>query len=534
MGSAAARSGASRARAAAPTAPRLSGCRKAIAAVLLLLAASAAVAMVLGSMDPWGFQGIFSGGSDLDIYRDGARRALAGLPLYGGPVLYGLLYTYPPFSTLAFIPLGLLPRNDNYIWMAVNIALLAVSIGLCLRILGHRRGLFTAGVSALLAIACTFVEPVRTTLYFGQINIVLMTMVLWDVSCRDRSRLKGIGIGLAAGIKLTPGFFLLYYLARRRWRAAAVGVGTFAATVAVAWALLPAASRTYWTETFFDSNRIADQRNVANQSLRGMIARITDQPEPVWSWLVLSVLLIAACMYVAVELVRYDQKLLAVALVGLTAKTVSPFSWSHHWVWFVPVLVYLVHRALVGRPWWWLAAFGYWAVVGAWVKHWPGSVRSVGLYLFPAPWSASRHFLGNLYPLMYLAILLVLAVYVWRLSRGSAPWPTDRGCSTDRACVHHQDARRRAETNRRSAPVSGSVNATERASSCSGDPNGSPDGSSDDSGPPDAPGTSDSPCAPQTPAVLGSGSDEPPSTPMGPYSGSFTTGAPTDARCTRI
>src|SRR5699024_9072351 len=255
--------------------------------------------------------------------------------------------TYPPFSALAFIPLGLLPRNDNYIWMAVNVLLLAVSIGFCLRMLGHRRGVFTAGVSGLLAIACTFLEPVRTTLLFGQINIVLMTMVLWDVSRSDRSRLKGIGIGLAAGIKLTPGFFLLYYLARRRWRAAVAGVVTVGATVGIAWAVLPAASLTYWTQTFFDATRSADQRNVANQSLRGMIARIVDQPAPMWSWLIPSVLLIAVSLVVAVRLVRYDRTLLAVALVGLTAKTVSPFSWSHHWVWFVPLLVYLVHRAMV-------------------------------------------------------------------------------------------------------------------------------------------------------------------------------------------
>src|SRR5699024_5252474 len=152
VGSAVARRIGSRAQAAVPSASYLSRRRKAVAAVLLLLAACAAVALVLGSLDPWKFQGIFSGGSDLDIYRDGARRALAGLPLYTGPVLYGLLYTYPPFSALAFIPLGLLPRNDNYIWMAVNVLLLAVSIGFCLRMLGHRRGVFTAGVSGLLAI----------------------------------------------------------------------------------------------------------------------------------------------------------------------------------------------------------------------------------------------------------------------------------------------------------------------------------------------------------------------------------------------
>ncbi|WP_156112223.1 glycosyltransferase 87 family protein, partial [Prescottella defluvii] len=75
-------------------------------------------------------------------------------------------------------------------------------------------------VSVLLAVACTFLEPVRTTLFYGQINLVLMALVLWDVSRADGSRIKGVGVGIAAGIKLTPAYFVLYYLVLRKWRAA--------------------------------------------------------------------------------------------------------------------------------------------------------------------------------------------------------------------------------------------------------------------------------------------------------------------------
>lgn len=390
--------------------------RKAVALVLLALAACASVVLVLTTRDPLAQDGIFAGGIDIDVYREGAVRALHDMPLYGGPVLYGLYYTYPPFSTLAFIPLGLLPRGDVYLWMAATVVLLAVAIGLCLRLLGHRFGRFSASASVLLAIVCVFLEPVRTTLFFGQINIVLMVLVLWDIALAARSRWKGAAIGLAAGIKLTPVYFVLYYAVLRRWRAAATAMGVLLATAAIAWAVMPSDSQRYWRDTFFDSTRIEADSHPANQSLRGAIARMLGHDAPAWLWLVLSAVVVAVSMVVVRRLSRRGETLLAVALAGLAARVVSPFSWSHHWVWFVPLLVYGVHRALTGGTWrsaaaWWAAVLGYWALLGAWVYDRPDGSYAVGIYLFPAP-DGLVHAMGNLYPLLFLVLLGVLAWYV--------------------------------------------------------------------------------------------------------------------------
>src|SRR5699024_10149745 len=105
-------------------------------------------------------------------------------------------------------------------------------------------------------------------------------------------------------------------------------------------------------------------------------------------------------------------------LAGLAARVVSPFSWSHHWVWCVPLLVYLVHRAMTEVPWWragawWAAALGYWALWGAWVYDRPDGTHAVGLYLFPAPDPLVR-VAGNLYPVLFLVLLVVLALHVRR------------------------------------------------------------------------------------------------------------------------
>lgn len=388
--------------------------RRAGLLVILGLWALASVVLLFTTVRPWMPKiGLLAGGADLDVYRDGARHVMEDLPLYTEPVIHGLLYTYTPFSTLMFLPFGLLPGGyDKYLWMAANVALLIAIVVGCWRMLGYRITPYVVSASVLLAASCTFLEPVRTTLFYGQINLVLMALVLWDASRADASRLKGIGVGVAAGIKLTPGYFVLYYLALRKWRAAAVAVATIVATVSISWLVLPNDSKQYWTDTFFESTRIAEDTHPSNQSIRGVIAHLTGKPAPVALWLVLAICVVAASMWIVVRLHRRGESLLAVTVAGLTAAAVSPFSWSHHWVWFVPLLVYVVHRTLTNR-WWWTAAVVVYAAAGAWPYRWEEDNVVVGLFLFP-PWWTVADVLMNVYLLVYLAVLVGAAVIAFR------------------------------------------------------------------------------------------------------------------------
>ena len=52
---------------------------------------------------------------------------------------------------------------------------------------------------SLVAIVMLF-EPVRTTIWYGQINVFLMLLVPADLTRDDDSRVRGLGTGLAAGI----------------------------------------------------------------------------------------------------------------------------------------------------------------------------------------------------------------------------------------------------------------------------------------------------------------------------------------------
>jgi alpha-1,2-mannosyltransferase len=382
--------------------------------VVLGLWALTSAILVLTTVRPWMPEiGLFAGGADLDVYRDGARHVMEDLPLYTQPVIHGLLYTYTPFSTLVFVPFGLLPLGyDKYIWMAVNLALLVGIVALCWRMLGYRITPRLVGISTLLAVVCTFLEPVRTTLSYGQINLVLMALVLWDVSRDERSRIRGIGVGIAAGIKLTPAYFVLYYLVLRQWRAAAVATGTIVATIGVSWLVLPDDSRQYWTDTFFESTRIAEDQHPSNQSIRGVVAHLTGHATPVAVWLVLAALVVAVSMWIVVRLHCRGESLLAITVAGLSAAAVSPFSWSHHWVWFVPLLVYIVHRALTNH-WWWLAAAMIYLGAGAWPYRWDERVVVVGLFLFPPQWAVAD-ILMNIYLLLYAVVLTGAGVVAFR------------------------------------------------------------------------------------------------------------------------
>ncbi|MEU4711876.1 glycosyltransferase 87 family protein [Nocardia salmonicida] len=395
--------------------------RTTLTLLLLLGTAVFGVTLLFTTMDPWmDSGGILVGGLDVHIYRDGGWRVVHDRALYIDPTHYGLLYTYTPFSALVFLPLLLVPwAHVTTTWMVLNLLVLFAVALQSFRMLGYRTTPRLAAVCALLTLACTFAEPVRTTLYYGQINLVLMLLVLWDFSRAENSKLRGIGIGIAAGIKLTPLYFIAQYLAQRRWRAAATGALTFLASIGLTALVLPRDSYQYWTSTFFHSGRIAPDVHPANQSLRGAIAHLTHGPAPVWLWLLIAIPIALAALWLSAVLVRRGEPLLSVTLGGLTACAISPYSWGHHWVWFVPLLVYLIHRAQTRAPWW-LAAGGLSLAIAAWNYTYTPTWVSVGTFLLP-PWWPLSQVLMNVYVIIYLITLAGIALHIRSRTLPPAP-----------------------------------------------------------------------------------------------------------------
>jgi len=318
---------------------------------------------------------------DLHVYRLGGKvvahnaavyNPRLAAPLYDWPG-HGLKFTYPPFAAMVFSVL-LLPSWTLLLKLSIaaNVAALAVTIWATLGALGYRAGFARLGGTLLLAGALLWIEPVQRTLYLGQIELLLMALIVWDLGQPDRRWWKGAGIGIAAGIKLVPLIFIPYLLLTRRFRQAAVAAGTFAGTAVLGAIVLPADSRAWWLDgLFLKGSRTGFPGWEGNQSLQALITRLSGSMaagEPLW--------LVAACatlvvgIAAAAALDRAGHRAVGMLTCALTGLLVSPISWDHHWVWIAPGVTVLVvygiraHRSL---RWAYLTGAGLLtAIFGAW------------------------------------------------------------------------------------------------------------------------------------------------------------------------
>jgi alpha-1,2-mannosyltransferase len=254
-------------------------------------------------------------------------------------------FTYPPFAALGMLPMALMGLHTA---IAVALLLNLVALAVVLRILAgprwRRHGWY--GWSLLLCLLALF-EPLRDTFSFGQVNLLLLALVLSDcwLLSTGRGRWAGVGIGLAAAIKLTPAVFIGLLLLARRWRAAALATAVaLGATALAAWAD-PAASRFYWTEALWDTSRVGRLDYVSNQSLQGVLARLGEPQRPLWATAVLLVLCVWA--WRVRRAAAAGDWTGAFALTGLVACLVSPITWVHHLVWLLPSFAVLVRA---GHP----------------------------------------------------------------------------------------------------------------------------------------------------------------------------------------
>jgi alpha-1,2-mannosyltransferase len=299
---------------------------------------------------------------DLQVYQGAARWWTHGRPLYDfrfrGSV-YG--FTYPPFAGLLMAPMGVLPVAVVLVGhMLLNVAVLVGLTRWLVVPLARRHG-WPLPVTWIAAVPLLYVlEPVRETVGYGQVNLFLLALVLADgAALRRGSRWAGVGIGLAAAVKLTPALFVPYLLLTGRRRAAGVAAGTAAAATLLAAAVAPETSWRYWTRTLWETDRVGRTDKTGNQSLLGGLARLADPQQPSRAlWAVLVVVLLVVAFRRAARAARAGDELAGLTLVGLTASLVSPISWTHHLVWVAPALVVLVDVAAgrapaEGSAWWW-------------------------------------------------------------------------------------------------------------------------------------------------------------------------------------
>jgi glycosyl transferase family 87 len=334
---------------------------------------------------------------DLVVYRAGGLITRHILPpgtsihpvsLYSWQGKHRVSFTYAPIAAIIFAGGSLLSWLAlRWVMTIMSLAALLLSVWLTFGALDHPSRRVRAGATVLVAAAALVTEPIQQNLALGQINLLLMLLVVVDLTRPQPRWWNGIGIGLAAGIKLVPLIFIPYLLLTGRFRQAAVAVGTFAATIGIGYAVLPGASARYWWDgLFLNANRITFMGTRGNQSLRGMMTRFIGSVNGAGgAWLAVAIAVAVTGLVTAAALDRAGHPVPGMLACALTGVLVSPLSWDHHWVWVALGLAYLGHRAAQARGRarlaWWSGVAALFAVFAAFPQFWSHQAA-----LIPAGW----------------------------------------------------------------------------------------------------------------------------------------------------
>lgn len=428
---------------------------------------------------------------DAWIYRHAVEQWHAGGSLYdwyANPADHLWPFTYPPFAAWALTPLTTVTQDRAFqvVMLLATPVCMAVTAWACLRALGVRRW---AGAAApwLGLVGVLTLEPVYKTMEYAQVNAVLAALVAVDLlAVPASSRWRGVLCGLAAAFKLTPAIAVVVLLVRRQWRAAATMVATASGVTLACWALSPRESARFFLQAAWDPTRAGFAEYAGNQNLKGMVARalVGDGAlwTPLWAVSVVAVTVLAVLLAVRTDALRPSRQtglvpggaalvpgtpapgsaapapapgdpcartgrehhpapggprlpdaegtvlLLQVGVVMGLGLLVSPISWSHHWVWCLPMVM-----GLAAAAWRWrsgvlgLCAATGWAVFALAMQWWFPNQNHL-----EAGWTALQRWAGSSYTLWALVTGATLAWEVRRRAatdRSTHPAPTrpDRG-----------------------------------------------------------------------------------------------------------
>ncbi|MEU8877680.1 glycosyltransferase family 87 protein [Streptomyces javensis] len=289
--------------------------------------------------------------ADLNIYLDAAGRMLHDAAPYAiAP--QGWSYLYPPATLWLFAPLTKLPAHGGaFLFTVVNVAALGYVTWAVLRrvVSWPPRRVLIVAVTAVPVLS--WFGPVTENLLLGQVDLIVMALVIADFAHLRPTRAHGALIALAAAIKLQSGLFVVFLLLGRRVRPAVTATVTFLVVNLLSFAAQPGLSRTYWGTVFpHISDRMGPPQAIYSGSFLSALARDThDLTVARVIWTPLCAAFLIAVALVMHRAARYDDELLAVAVCGLAGVAITSLAWAHYWVWMVPLAVYLLVRAVQRR-----------------------------------------------------------------------------------------------------------------------------------------------------------------------------------------
>jgi alpha-1,2-mannosyltransferase len=285
---------------------------------------------------------------DLAVYRDAGRSVLSGRGVYSHLTAapQHLAFTYPPLAALLSVPLAWLPFTlAGVLWTGGELALTVVITSFGFRRLLPRAGRWWPLALGVLAGLAQQLLPLRDEIKFGQVDELVVVLCLLDCVVARPRWPRGMLVGLATAIKLTPGVFIPYLWLTGRRRAAVVAAATFAGLELASAAVIPHDAWRFWTDSLFHTGRLQPNDGTSNQSLRGMLLRAHLPHAAFLALLAVAVVIVAVVGFRRAMLAsRHGAEVTGVALTGLLAVLLSPVAWIHHLGWLPLVLGVLADR----------------------------------------------------------------------------------------------------------------------------------------------------------------------------------------------
>ena len=321
----------------------------------------------------------------------------------------GLGFTYPPFSALLFAPFAHFPLRVcevtfSLLNLAAVFALIVVSLRAVCAALDRRTVLWW---SLALVLPVVLFDPVRQTLLLGQVNIILALMIVADMTL-DLPLPRGILVGLAAAIKVTPAILIPYLFLTKQGRAGTRAIASFGAAALLATAVNASTSWSYWTHYVRDPQRAGMLSWIGNQGVPGALERMLGRTFTTPTTFVIVVTVACVGLAVAAGAYRRSSPVLGLLVVAATESLASPVSWSHHFIWVILLVAWLAlgqDRPRYGE-WYALAvAVLFWAAPTWWSPHGPGVAFAGRGWLIP---------LSDSYALLFIVLVVGAGIRVWR------------------------------------------------------------------------------------------------------------------------
>ncbi|MFA7266073.1 MAG: glycosyltransferase 87 family protein, partial [Candidatus Nanopelagicales bacterium] len=284
---------------------------------------------------------------DLRVYLLGADALLDGKSPYDSSITINnkaglvLPFTYSPFAAVVLIPFALLPLKVTLaLWSTMCIASLAGIAYLTAQRLPGLAGKkypawATWEIAAVILAVAAFAEPIRQNLEAGQVNLMIIFVVMYDTA--NRTKYAGFATGMATGFKVLPGIFIVFMLVTRRWADFGRAMLGFASTLVIGSFFGINNVWQYWTSELFKTERVGELVRTSNLSLRGITSRAFGTDAGTVAWIAVGTLIVVGGFTIAVMWWNRS-RLVAATIVGLVSLLISPISWPHHWVWLVPAI----------------------------------------------------------------------------------------------------------------------------------------------------------------------------------------------------